>query len=260
MKKSLLILSSLLMIAFCFQNCKPSDGPSAKGSSASGSKNQGIPLEGNGEGYLGKIEFVNYDLDNSCSQPTGGELIQRKRIEIVDGLPFLVRDNCQDISPVLLRNDEVDWRFYNPDHLFYGNKTFQDRGLLPETDLITLLMCRGEGWLDGVNDVDFLVQQNQTTGEMFMSYYLVFYVGDSREDKTRVDFVDEKLLEPAYYEVNPSKDGPIHLYGSYANEQLGWLEMEIFETPPSDLMGTGWYYATDDPRIDGVLWDCYPHH
>lgn len=247
-----MVAGSVLMGLLLFQNCEVSSSPKSKVPQKTSTSGQ---IYGNGEGYAGKQEFARYDLNNQCGNSDTGDGLPDilDQITRVNNDLYLTRENCQDIEPRPITRSGFDQRDYNPEHAIYSEGLFQSVDDVINTNMVTQLLCRGEGNMDGVNGVDFLIQKNYLTGELFMTYFMVFYEDMSRDS---ILWVDEQTRRPAIYEFRYTDYGATDFYSAFINEENGYMQIELFRDN-STMMGDGWFYMTRNKALDGVMYNCY---
>jgi hypothetical protein len=128
LKKLISIFSviSVFALLLVFQNCS--------GSSSSSQSPSITTRQNNGEGYRGKLTYINR---GSC----GGAEMVKSRIEVSADRQsaLMLRRDCVDITPEYLNTMDFDLAFYNLDNLLFTNRTFD----LEKQNLYSRFLCRG---------------------------------------------------------------------------------------------------------------------
>ena len=182
--KGLFLYISLGLVLALYQNCTSHNHfegePSAIGINPIGGdagQGGGSPIanipggNGNGEGYMGKASFKNYDTDNSCS--ASADTIERQ-IEEVDGKYYLAIDNCVDIPDVQIPDTEIEVDPLNEGKIVYQNEPFIDEEVV---NAPAELFSTCSGNLTGGLTWNYLVSITQykdfATGDMWMDWHVV---------------------------------------------------------------------------------------
>lgn len=163
--KFFLALTGLLSFAVIYQNCS---GGFANSSNSLESNGQ-FSASGNGEGYTGKLSFVNFDVDGEC----GDIGAIRSAIDVIEGIPYLVKDNCRDIDAIKLGPDKVIAEPHNPHNLIFSDRIFD----ISTAEVPSSLLCKGEAAdpHDGlINKADVAIKAKTSNGQtIYMGRVLV---------------------------------------------------------------------------------------
>lgn len=122
--KVLRVFAFLFILSVAFQNCRlqPISEPlSSKPAPAGPDDKESYTLEGNGDIYDGKTEYVTVDREQECGP---GNLNVKNSIKVENDSFFLVKKDCQDIDPRPLTKSEVESAPHDPDMLIYDGKAF----------------------------------------------------------------------------------------------------------------------------------------
>ncbi len=177
--KSILLVVFGAILLLAFNNCEElGSGKPGAGDSKSLS---------NGEGYSG-VQYNSYDVLNACFTDINEPV---STVSIIDGQPFLTREDCQDIDPEPINEDIISE--HNKEIALYQDRLF-DRSDFTASEIL----CRGNridpntGYQE-VADIQIRVDSN---GDFFSNIKLGLFDNGRliRSAATRDYAVDKKIV------------------------------------------------------------------
>jgi hypothetical protein len=102
----------LILLLLAFQNCTQRAG--------SDSRQIGLESKGNGDGYAGKVKYLDLDLNNVCGGSPKGE------IEVTNGTSGMITmENCQAIIPRPVDISALGLMPHDPANLVFNENLYQ---------------------------------------------------------------------------------------------------------------------------------------
>ncbi|MGE3683935.1 MAG: hypothetical protein AB7G93_19620 [Bdellovibrionales bacterium] len=153
------LATSLALAAACvaslatFQNCS---GSKIAATTRASTFSQGVQVQGNGEGYGGKLSFVRSGGEGPCADGhPQSQILVDKDLSTAE----VVRENCSDIAPKGVEVASLSLMPHNMNHLVYHGTLYQQDRDQGQSNPSSTLLCRGQDNAIGENNkVDAIIQ------------------------------------------------------------------------------------------------------